>query len=77
MYIAFRSPDNEPVLYITSRVKISFWIFCGSQDFAKRLEDKIGVVFEQKDKPAADKLKLLWFIPLIILGIALFWLNRG
>jgi len=62
---------SEPVLHLSNKVKIQYWLFQGSDSFGQQLENKIGVKFERPEKPPAEKSKLLPVIFLIILGIIL------
>jgi len=79
MYIVSKPHTGELTLRITNKVKLSYWIFYGSCDFAARMENKMGVRIEKKDETSSDKLKqlLLFFIPMVILGVILFLLSNA
>jgi len=73
--IATKSHTDELTLQIMGNIKIPYWIFAGSDEFVQKLEKKIGVKFKRQEESSADKLKtfLRVFIPLIILGVILYF----
>ncbi|MCL2437022.1 MAG: hypothetical protein FWD00_03175 [Clostridiales bacterium] len=73
--ISTKSHTDELTLQIMGNIKIPYWIFAGSDEFVQKLEKKIGVKFKQQEESSADKLKqfLRVFIPLIILGVILYF----